>query len=224
MIHFSKQLEYNLEWHHGHVKRCKDDRQQWSTQEVANVEMEELAGRAWDEVYNSVKPHLVAPHYQYYKAVQTILSDGSISGDLARTIPEAISVRRDKPKLHATLKMDTERMILIGEEITASNTRKFRKSWVARAHFSEQNTHQWHTVERAHKFVDRIPAMCRCCDDREDESILHIQRCFSRKEVSIDNKLIFKKQMREIEAPNHLLHLFEAFEIRPAIEPSAVIT
>ena len=62
-LHFSKRLEYYLEWHRGHVERRKDDRQQWTSQETANVVVDELAGQAWDEEYSSVKPHLVAPHY-----------------------------------------------------------------------------------------------------------------------------------------------------------------
>ena len=46
MIHSSKQLEYNLEWHRGHIERRKVDRQQWTTQEVANVAVDELTWRA----------------------------------------------------------------------------------------------------------------------------------------------------------------------------------
>ena len=43
-IHFSKQLNYNLEWHHGHVERWQEDRQKWSTQEAANVAADEVVG------------------------------------------------------------------------------------------------------------------------------------------------------------------------------------
>ena len=51
--------------------------------------------------------------------------------------------------------------------------------------------------------------MCRCCDDREDEMILHDLRCSSRKEVHTEHNQIFVQQLREIDAPIHLLHLFE---------------
>ena len=50
--HFSKQLEYNLEWYHGPIEKCKDDRQQWTTQEAVDVAVDELAGQAWEEEYN----------------------------------------------------------------------------------------------------------------------------------------------------------------------------
>ena len=66
--------------------------------------------------------------------------DGSISGNLACTIPEVTTTLRAKMKLQETLNMETERMISIDEEITASNTRKFRTSSIVRAHFSKQYT------------------------------------------------------------------------------------
>ena len=45
-IHFSKQINYKIEWHHGHIERQKEDIQQWTAQEAANVAVDELAGRA----------------------------------------------------------------------------------------------------------------------------------------------------------------------------------
>ena len=62
--------------------------------------------------------------YCHSTTVQTILSDGSILGNLACTIPEAITTLRGKAKLQKTQKMEMERMILIDKEITASNARK----------------------------------------------------------------------------------------------------
>ena len=75
--------------------------------------------------------------------------------------------------------------------------------------FETVHTQQWYTEEKAYTFDNRISATCRCCDDGESKTILHILRCSSRKEVHIDNKLIFKQRMREIKAQNHLIHLFE---------------
>ena len=92
----------------------------------------------------------------------------------------------------------------------ASNARKFGKSSIARAHFSKQYTLQWHTDARANHLDARIPAMCRCCKGSEDETILHILRCPSRKVVHLKHNQTFQQIMREIEAPNPLLHLFEA--------------
>ena len=43
-IHFSKHLNYNLEWHCGHVERRKEDQHQWTTQEAANVAVDKLGG------------------------------------------------------------------------------------------------------------------------------------------------------------------------------------
>ena len=79
-----------------------------------------------------------------------------------------------------------------------------------RAHFSKQYTQQWYTEKRAHKLDDRIPATCRCCNNGEDETILHILRCSSRNEVHNEHNRIFEQRMREIKVPNRLLHLFEA--------------
>ena len=75
-----------------------------------------------------------------------------------------------------------------------------------RAHFSKQYTQQWYTEKRAHKLDDRIPATCRWCDDGDNELILQIMQCSSRKEVHTEYKQAFRWQMKEIEAPNHLLH------------------
>ena len=83
-------------------------------------------------------------------------------------------------------------MSMIDEEITASNARKFEMSSSAWAHFSKQYTHQWYTEERSNKFDDRIPATCRCCDDREDGMILHILRCSSRTEVHKEDEHAFQ--------------------------------
>ena len=102
--------------------------------------------------------------------------------------------------------MDTDQMELIDEEITASNARKFGKSSITRAHFSKQYTQQWYIDARAHRLDDRISATSRCCDSGEDETILHILRCSSRKEVHIEHNKTFERIMRETEAPNHLLH------------------
>ena len=66
------------------------------------------------------------------------------------------------------------------------------------------------SVERAHRFNDSIPARCRCCDVGDDEAILHILRCPSRKEVHLEHNETFVEIMRYIKAPNHLLSLFEA--------------
>lgn len=43
-IHVSKQLSYNLEWHRGHIDRRQEDRQKWTTQEAANVAIDEYSG------------------------------------------------------------------------------------------------------------------------------------------------------------------------------------
>ena len=101
-------------------------------------------------------------------------------------------------------------MVLIDEEITASNARKFGKSSIARAHFSKKYTQQWYTEARAHRFNDSIPATCRCCDRGDDKTILHILRCPSRRDFHIKYNKTFIRIKRDIEAPNHLLNLFEA--------------
>ena len=90
-IHFSKYLNYNIEWHRGHVERQKEDQQQWMTQEAANVAVDALVGRAWEEEFNAIQHHQVAPHYRHSAAVQTILPDRSISGNLVRTLPDVIT-------------------------------------------------------------------------------------------------------------------------------------
>ena len=123
---------------------------------------------------NTASPN--SPHYRHSMAVQTILPDGSISGNLARNIPEVITTLRGKPKLQQTLNMDMEQMELIDEEITASNARKFGKSSNAKAHFSKQYTQQWYTDARAHCLDEGMPAMCRCCEGSKDETILHFLR------------------------------------------------
>ena len=56
---------------------------------------------------------------------------------------------------------------------------------------------------------ESIPAMCRCREEGEGETILHILRCPSRKEVHLKYNDTFVRIMRDIEAPNHLLHLYE---------------
>ena len=149
MIHFSKSLKYNLEWHHRHIERQKEDMQQWTTQELANVAVNKLAGRAWDREFAAIQPQQIASHYHNSTALQTVLPDGSISGNLARTIPEVITMLRAKAQLQETLKMEKKWMILIGEEIMASNARKFGTSSMARVHFSKQYTQQLYTEERA---------------------------------------------------------------------------
>ena len=179
-------------------------------QEAANVAVDKLAGWAWDGEFDAVQPRQIAPHYHHSMVLQTLLPDKSISSNLAHTISEAITTIRGKMQLQQTLKMADDCMALIDEEITARNVSKFGKNSIARAHLSKQYTQQWHTEERSHKFDDRISGMCRCCDSREDEIILHILRCSSRKEVHTEHDQLFVQQMREIEAPNHLLHLFEA--------------
>ena len=121
----------------------------------------------------------------------SLLPDGSRLGILACTIPEVITTLRGKPKLQEKLKMETVWMILIDEEITVSrNARKFGKSSFSRAYFSKQYIQQWYTEEKAHLFDDWIPATCRCCDNREDQTILHILRCSSRNEVHTNNNNI----------------------------------
>ena len=64
----------NLEWHRGHAERQKEDRQQWTTQEAANVAVGELAGRAWEEEFNAMQPHRIAPHYRHPTVIQMILA------------------------------------------------------------------------------------------------------------------------------------------------------
>ena len=91
-----------------------------------------------------------------------------------------------------------------------SNAWKFGKSSIARAHFSKQYTQQWYTDARANYLDDRISVTCRCCNSDEAETILHILRCPSRNGVHTKHNEIFVRIMREIEAPNHLLHMFEA--------------
>ena len=105
---------------------------------MANEEADKLVGRAWEEEYNTVKPQPVAPHYRQSTALQTLLLDGSISGNLAWNIPEEIMTLRSTTQLRRTLKMTEEHMALIDKEMTASNTRKFGKSSSDRTHFSKQ--------------------------------------------------------------------------------------
>ena len=155
-IPFSKQLNYNLEWHRRHIERQKEDRQQWTAQQAANIAVDELAGQAWEEEFVEIQHHQIAPHYRHSKVVQTILSDGSILGNLVHTIPEAITTLRGKPKLQEMLQMNTERMELIDKEITASNARKFVRSSIAGPLFSKQYTQQWYTDARAHYLDKRI--------------------------------------------------------------------
>ena len=116
------------------------------------------------ENFGAIRHHQIAPHYRHSMVIQTILPDGSVSSNLAQTISEAITTIRGKPKLQDTLSMTTEQMVLIDEEITGSNARKFGTSSIARVHFSKQYTQQWYTEERAHRFNDSI----------HDEMILHI--------------------------------------------------
>ena len=184
--------------------------QQWTTQEAANVAVDELAGRAWEEDFDAIHHHQTAPHYRHSTAIQTILPDGLVSGNLAQTIPEAITTIRGKPKLQDTLRMTTEQMVLIDEEITVSNVRKFGKSSIARVQLSKQYAQQLYTEARVHRLNDSIPATCRCCDGGDDETILHILRYPSRREVHLEHNETFVRIMRDIEAPNHLLNLFEA--------------
>ena len=145
-------------------------------QEAVNVAVDELAGRACEEDFEAIHHHQISPHYCHSTVIQTTIPDGSVSGNLAQTIPEAMTTLRGKPKLQDTLRMTTEQMVLIDEEITASNERKFGMSSIARAHFSKQYTQQWYTEAQAHRFDDNIPATCRCCDRGDDETILHILR------------------------------------------------
>ena len=126
--------------------------------------VDELARQAWEEDFKAIHHHQIAPHYRHYTAIQTILPDGSISGNLAHTIPETITTLQGKPKLQDTLKIATEQMELIDEEIMKSNARKFSKSSIARAPLSKQYTQQWYTDARAHQLNDSIPAMCPCCE------------------------------------------------------------
>ena len=67
-------------------------------QEAANVAVDELAGQAWEEDFEAIQHHQIAPHYRHSMAIQTILPDGSVAGNLARSIPEAITTIRGKPK------------------------------------------------------------------------------------------------------------------------------
>ena len=53
------------------------------------------------------------------------ISDGSILGNLAQNIPDAITKLRGKTQMKRTLKMTDDHMALIDEEIMASNVRKF---------------------------------------------------------------------------------------------------
>ena len=116
-IHFSKKLNYNLEWHSGNIEQRQEDRQQWTMQEAANVAMEELAEPAWEEDFEAIHHNKIAPHCRDSTAIQMILPNGSVSSNLDRTIPEAITTIQGKPKLQETLKMTTEQMVIIDEEI-----------------------------------------------------------------------------------------------------------
>ena len=49
--------------------------------------------------------------------------------------------------------------------------------------FLKQYTQQWYTDARPHRLNDSIPARCWCCDGGDDETILHILRCPSRREA-----------------------------------------
>ena len=188
---------------------------QWMTHDAANVVVDELAGQAWEEGFNAIQHHQIAPHHRHSMAMQTILHDGSILSNLACTIQEVITAHQGKLKLQDTLKMALDRMELIKEEITVSNVSKFGKfgkfgkSSIARAHFSKQYTQQWYTYARAHHLDDRISATCKCCNNDEAETILQILGCPSRNGVHTELNEIFERKMREIEAPNHLLQLFE---------------
>ena len=67
--------------------------------EQANVAVDKVAGRAWEEDFEAIHHHQIAPHYRHSTAIQTILPDGSVLGNLTRTIPEAITTLRGKLKL-----------------------------------------------------------------------------------------------------------------------------
>ena len=98
-IHFSKQLNYNLEWNRGHIERRKENQQQWKTQEAATIAVDELVGWSWEEEFEAIQPHQIAPHYRHSTVAQTILPDESIQSNLVGTIPEVITTLRGKPKL-----------------------------------------------------------------------------------------------------------------------------
>ena len=155
-------------------------------QEAVNVAVDELAGRACEEDFEAIHHHQISPHYCHSTVIQTTLPDGSVSGNLAQTIPEAMTTLRGKPKLQDTLRMTTEQMVLIDEEITVSNVRKFGKSSIARVQLSKQYAQQLYTEARVHRLNDSIPATCRCCDGGGGETILHIHRCPSRRDVHIE--------------------------------------
>ena len=122
-----------------------------------------------------------------------IVPGGSISNNLANTIPEVITTLRGKLKLQERLQMITEIMELINEEITASNARKFGMSSIARKYVSKQYTQQWYTDARANYLHDRIPATYRCCEGSEYETILHILRCSSRKKIHLEHNQTFEQ-------------------------------
>ena len=69
---------------------------------MTNDKAENYAGQAWKEEYDKIQPKPVAPHYCHSTALQ-ILPDGSISGNLARNIPEAIIRFRGQKQLRQTL-------------------------------------------------------------------------------------------------------------------------
>lgn len=96
MIYFAQIFNYNLEQHCRNAGRQTEDQQQWTTKEVTNDEVNKLARQAWKEKFNRIQPEPAAPHYRHSMALQTILSDESISGNLVRKIQEAITTFRGK--------------------------------------------------------------------------------------------------------------------------------
>ena len=136
--------------------------------------MDKLAGWARKEEYNEIQPEPVAPHYCRFTAVQAILLDGSILGNLEQKIPEAITTTRGKQQMRQTLKMMEEHMAMIDKEITANNARNFGMSSSARARLKKKTPTNG-TWRRANKFDDRIAATYRCCDNREDKTFCDVQ-------------------------------------------------
>ena len=100
-------------------------------------------------------------------------------------------------------------MSLIDYQAMNAESKKFRSSPYARAHWAKHHGHHWLTEERANKFDDTISPTCRCCDKGKIETIWHVIQCKSRAKIHEKERKQFTELMRQVVMPNDILNLLE---------------
>jgi len=171
-------------WEKGRPERRKE-RRKWSPSEWGNFFADGLATEAWEHPEAMGSSSQIAPQLPNVSSLMLHLPDGSLHGNIKRTLPPIITAANGRRQLARYIRYDNEQLEEVDWDLLQICSNSFTSSALARFRFCKSFNIQWFTDAQANKFNNSLDPTCRFCYASR-ETIAHVFSCPSR--AAVHNK------------------------------------